>query len=98
MASIVVSYPRSGGTKFDADYYAKTHVPLAQKTWEPHGLTGAEILFPADDSQPYAAMVILRFADQASIDKAMGSPGTADVMGDVPRFTDIQPNVFRTND
>lgn len=98
MASIVVTYPRSPDSTFDADYYAKTHVPLARKHWEPYGMTGAEILFPVDDDQPYAAMVILRFADQAAIDKAMTSPGTPEVMGDVPNFTNIQPSVLRAAD
>ncbi|MDE2562662.1 MAG: EthD family reductase [Sphingomonadales bacterium] len=98
MASIVVSYPRSSDSTFDKDYYANTHIPLVQRHWEPCGMTGAEILFPIDDAQPYAAMVILRFPDQASIDRAMGSPGTPEVMADVPRFTNIQPAILRAAD
>lgn len=96
MANLVVTYPRTEGATFDADYYANVHIPLARKHWEPCGLTDAEILFAADDAQPYAAMVVLRFADQAAIDKAMAAPGTPEVMGDVPKFTTIQPSVFRT--
>ncbi|WP_427963421.1 EthD family reductase [Altererythrobacter sp.] len=96
MPNIVVSYPKSEGASFDADYYRDTHIPLAERTWAPHGLSGADILWPADDAQPFAAMVVLAFESDAAIDAAMGDPGTAEVMGDVPRFTNIQPTIYRT--
>ena len=70
MATIMVRYPAHDGAKFDADYYAKTHIPLVEKAWGPHGLTGAEILFPHGE-QPDVAMVLLRFRDQAAIDAAV---------------------------
>lgn len=98
MASLVVTYPRSEGATFDAEYYANVHIPLARKHWEPCGMTAADVLFPADAAQPYAAMVVMRFADAAAIDKAMAAPGTPEVMGDVPKFTSIRPNVFRSAD
>jgi uncharacterized protein (TIGR02118 family) len=96
MANLVVSYPRHDGAHFDADYYRDTHVPLVERAWGPAGMTGAEILWPADDAQPFAAMVVLQFSDSAAIDAAMGSPATPEVLGDVPKFTDIQPVIYRT--
>lgn len=95
MASLVVSYPRHEGAKFDADYYRTTHIPLVERHWSEHGLTGADILWPADDTQPNAAMVVLSFRDSAAIDAALGSPGTAAVMGDIAQFTNIQPAIYR---
>lgn len=97
MATILVRYPAHDGAKFDADYYARSHIPLVEKAWGPHGLTGAEILFPHGE-QPDVAMVLLRFRDQAAIDAAMASPDTAEVMGDVPKFTDISPALYRAGD
>lgn len=97
MATLVVRYPMHKGAMFDADYYTKTHIPLVEKAWRSHGLTGAEILFP-HGAQPDAAMALLRFRDQAAIDAAMASPDTADVMGDVPKFTDISPALYRAGD
>lgn len=41
-------------------------------------------------------MILLDFPDDASIDAAMRSDGTPEVMGDVAKFTDIQPMVYRT--
>lgn len=96
MANLVVSYPLHDGASFDADYYRDTHIPLVEESWGPSGLTGAEILWPADGTQPLAAMVVLRFRDGAAIDAAMGSPATAAVMADIANFTNIQPSIYRT--
>jgi uncharacterized protein (TIGR02118 family) len=98
MANIVVSYPASAGAKFDAAYYANTHIPLVERHWGPHGMTTAEMMFPADGNQPLAAMVVLKFKDSAAIDAAMGSAGTPEIMGDVAKFTDITPVLYRTAD
>lgn len=96
MANLVVSYPLHEGAHFNADYYRDTHIPLVEETWGECGLTGAEILWPADAAQPVAAMVVLRFRDAAAIDAAMASPATGAVMADIPCFTNIQPSIYRT--
>lgn len=96
MANLVVSYPQHEGARFDAEYYGKTHIPLVEQSWGVFGLTGAEILWPADSGQPAAAMVVLRFEDSTAIDTALGSPGTAAVMADIANFTDIAPVIYRT--
>lgn len=96
MATVVISYPKSEGSHFNADYYRDVHMPLAERMWAGHGLTGTEILWPADDNQPYAVILILRFRDAASIDATLAVPGTAEVMADVPNFTNIQATLYRT--
>jgi len=96
MANLVVSYPLSAGTRFDADYYRDTHIPLVEDSWGASGLTGAEILWPADPGQPYAAMVVLSFRDSAAIDAALGAEATGAVMADIANFTDIAPVIYRT--
>lgn len=96
MANLVVSYPVHEGATFDADYYRDTHIPLVEASWGGCGMTGAEILWPADGTQSLAAMVVLRFADGAAIDAALTAPGTAAVMADIANFTNIQPSIYRT--
>lgn len=96
MANLVVSYPQTEGATFDAAYYRDTHIPLVETNWTEFGLTGAEILWPADGDQPFAAMVLLRFRDAAAIDAALASPATAAVLADVPQFTSIKPILYRT--
>jgi uncharacterized protein (TIGR02118 family) len=96
MASLVVSYPMHEGATFDAAYYRDTHIPLVEDAWGECGMTEADILWPADEAQPNAAMVVLRFRDSAAIDAAMASPRTPEVLGDVANFTNIQPSLYRT--
>lgn len=94
MATLIVSYPVHPGARFDAAYYAQTHIPLAQRHWASHGLIGAEILFP-EGEQPWKAAVLLRFADGAAIDAALASAGTPDILADITNFTDITPVIYR---
>jgi uncharacterized protein (TIGR02118 family) len=96
MASLGLTYPMHDGAEFDADYYRDTHIPLVQQAWGDCGMTGADILWPADDQQPNAAMVVLEFRDSAAVDAAMGSPRTPEVLGDIAKFTNIQPIIYRT--
>jgi len=95
MTTLIVSYPRHEGAKFDAAYYTGTHIPLAEKTWGPHGLTRAEVLLPVGDEQPWMACVLLHFASQDAVDAALASPDTPAVIGDVGNFTDIHPVIYR---
>jgi len=39
MPTLVVSYPVAEGTKFDAQYYVDTHIPLVRTCWTPYGLS-----------------------------------------------------------
>lgn len=96
MANLVVSYPLHEGARFDAAYYRDTHIPLVEQSWGACGMSGAEILWPADSAQPAAAMVVLRFRDSAAIDAALTSAATPAVMADIANFTDIQPSIYRT--
>ncbi|MDH4556238.1 EthD family reductase [Pseudomonas sp. BN417] len=98
MATLTVSYPLTTDSTFDRDYYLSAHLPLAQAAWGEFGLQSAEVLFPASGPQPLAGMVILRFVDQAAIDAALSSPKTLEVLGDVAKFTNITPVIFRAND
>jgi uncharacterized protein (TIGR02118 family) len=87
-----VFYPKTDGASFDHDYYRDKHVPLAAQTW---GLSGAQIDKGIDG--PYEAAVHFTFASLEDMGKAMGAPGTADVMADVANYTTIQP-VLQTSE
>lgn len=95
MAKLVVYYPQQDGATFDRTYYTQTHIPLVEQLWGPSGLTGADVLWPGDGAQPFAAMVVLSFENGAAIDAALASGGTANIMGDVAKFTNIQPGIYR---
>jgi uncharacterized protein (TIGR02118 family) len=86
MIRFSVFYPKTEGASFDHDYYANSHVPLAEKTW---GVSGAQIDKGIDG--PYEAAVHFTFESMEAFGAALGSPGTGDVMADVANYTTIQP-------
>jgi uncharacterized protein (TIGR02118 family) len=92
MIRLSVLYPTTEGASFDHGYYHDVHVPLAVRTW---GLDGASIDKGIDG--PYVAAVHFTFASLEAIGEAMGKPGTADVLGDLPNFTTIAP-VMQTSE
>ena len=86
MIRFSVFYPKTEGASFDHDYYANSHVPLAEKTW---GVSGAQIDKGLDG--PYEAAVHFTFDSMEAFGAALGAPGTADVMADVANYTTISP-------
>jgi len=92
MIRLSVLYPVTEGATFDHDYYASSHVPLAVKAW---GLEGADI--DKGVNGPYVAAVHFTFDSMEAMGAALGAPGTAEVMADVPNYTTIQP-VMQTSE
>lgn len=95
MIVVSVMYPQSEGARFDWDYYVDTHMPLVRKAWGPTGLASATALKglgSAEGGPPaYVAVALINFPDMAALQASMASPRTADVRGDLPNFTDIEP-------
>ncbi len=92
MIRVSVFYPSGEGSTFDHDYYRDTHVPMALKAW---GLSEAEVNKAVDG--PFVAAVHFRFDSQEALAAALGAPDTAQVMADVPNFTNITP-VLQTSE
>jgi uncharacterized protein (TIGR02118 family) len=92
MIRLSVFYPSTEGAAFDHDYYRDKHVPLCLRTW---GISDAEIDKGVDG--PYVAAVHFGFASGEDLQKAMGNPGTAEVLADVANYTSIAP-VLQTSE
>jgi len=92
MIRILVLYPRSEGSTFDADYYVSTHMPLVKSTWG-DAVTGWAVDMGVAD-QPHHCVGHVTFTSMDAFGAAMGGPGAATVMGDIPNFTNVQPQVF----
>ena len=92
MIKVTVLYPTAEGSTFDHDYFRDTHVPMACKAW---GLSGAEINKGLNG--PYTTLVHFTFDDMDAVNAALGAPATADVLADVPKYTNIQP-VIQTSE
>lgn len=86
MIRVSVYYPSSDGSTFNHDYYHATHVPLAQRAWNPVSTTVEKGV-----NGPHVAAVHMTFASMDAFNAAMGSPLTGDVMTDVANYTNIVP-------
>ena len=93
MILVTVMYPVAGSTKFDLDYYQKTHIPLVKERWGAHGLKQAQIvkgLGKADGSgAEYQVMALLTFGSLDDF-KAAGKAHGREIFADIPNFTDSQ--------
>jgi len=94
MIRVSVLYPTKEGSKFDWDYYTKTHMPLVRERFAgalvkdeiDRGLGTAEPGAPA----PFQVVAHLSFNSMDDVQKAMGAHGP-ELMADIPNYTDMQP-------
>jgi uncharacterized protein (TIGR02118 family) len=96
MTRISILYPSVAGSRFDFEYYAKTHMPMSIRLLSAHpgfrgvsverGLGGAE----PGSAPPYVAMCHFLFASIEDFMSAFG-PNAAVLQGDMPNYTDIAP-------
>ncbi len=96
MILVSVLYPNDAGSKFDQDYYLRTHVPLVQARWGGMGLQDARVLrgtAAGDGGQaPYRVIALLTFGSMDEFRSAVKAHG-AEIFADIPKFTDVKPVV-----
>ncbi|KAE8449531.1 hypothetical protein EG329_008140 [Mollisiaceae sp. DMI_Dod_QoI] len=88
---VIVSFLYPATQKFDMNYYLTSHMPLVEKQFTPHGLQKWTVVKPEPDNL-YVAQCILYFKDQKGFEEALG--GAANILSDVPNYTDVQPVHF----
>jgi len=90
-----VLYPNEDDTKFDLDYYLKTHMPLVQERFGKYGMKGWEVVEykpGADGAKPkFAIGATLIWEAPDHLAAALSSEDAGVVFGDVPNFTNKQP-------
>lgn len=92
MIKVSVFYPNEEGKKFDMIYYCNKHIPMCQdklgctQVAVEQGLAGAAPGTPA----PYVAMGHLYFDSLEALQAAF-EQHAAEIMGDIPNYTDISP-------
>lgn len=97
MVRISVLYPNEAGKKFDHNYYAQTHMPLVHRRLSGLGLLRYEVDRGVGGSTPesrapFVSVGHLYFNSVEEFREAMGKHG-AELMGDVPNYTDILPQM-----
>lgn len=93
MIRVSILYPDTPGSRFDFDYYLKTHMPMSQRLLGPavkgisveRGLMGT-----APDAPPaYAAMCHLLF-DSIEAFMTAFMPHAETLQGDIKNYTDVE--------
>ncbi|MCW3473247.1 EthD family reductase [Limobrevibacterium gyesilva] len=94
MFVVSVMYPTEDDTAFDFDYYMKTHIPMVQSLWTAFGVRDIRVLrgtgAPGGGQPAYLAIAHLTFPSASDFEKAVAQHGQ-EVMGDIPKFTNIKP-------
>jgi uncharacterized protein (TIGR02118 family) len=96
MVKVSVLYPHKDGANFDMNYYLTKHMPLVRQRLGAalkdlsvdQGVAGGAPNSPA----PFVALGHLLFDSVPDVQSALGSHG-AELMADVPNFTNIQPTI-----
>lgn len=94
MIKVSIFYPGAPASHFDVDYYLGTHMPLACRLLAPVlegvsvdiGLSGAA----PDQPAPFAAICEFTCESAQAFGDAL-APHQAELMADIPNYTDIQP-------
>jgi uncharacterized protein (TIGR02118 family) len=96
MIRVTFLYPNRPGSRFNADYYIDVHMPLAIRLLGPALKdVSAEIGISAampDQPAPYAAIAAFDFESVLAFTAAV-MPHFAELQGDIPNYTDIEPVV-----
>jgi len=96
MIKVSVFYPDREGSKFDMNYYCKTHMPMVRQKLGAackgaaveQGIAGA-----TPGSRPgFIAMGHLYFDSMEAFQTTFG-PHAEAIMADIPNYTDIQPTI-----
>lgn len=94
MVLVSVLYPNQSGSRFDERYYLDQHIPLVRRRWEPMGLTDLRLLrgtaTPDGGPAPFRVVALLTFASAEALQQGAAAHG-AEIFGDIPNFTDVQP-------
>jgi uncharacterized protein (TIGR02118 family) len=101
MIKLSVMYPNQQGKKFDVNYYCERHMRLVQDKFGAavkgvgveQGVAGA-----APGAPPtYIAIGHVYFDSLEALQGALGGPHTAEIMADIPNYTDIEP-IFQVSE
>ncbi len=96
MIQVSVLYPNQSDAKFDMSYYTERHMPMVQRLVGDacrriavqRGLSGSQ-----PDSRPtYLALGHLYF-DSIEVFKETFEPHAAQIMADLPNFTNLKPTI-----
>lgn len=94
MVKVSIYFPNMPGSRFDVDYYTHVHMPLVMKSLVSAvravsveiGVSGAKVQQPP----PFRAVAAFTCDSVKAFNEAF-LPHAAEVTGDIPNYTDIEP-------
>jgi uncharacterized protein (TIGR02118 family) len=94
MITVSVLYPNSDGLQFDMDYYLRKHMTLLSQRVG-NALKGYTVDKGASggapgSKPPYYVILNMKFDSAEAFGKAFG-PHAAEIMADIPKYTNAQP-------
>ena len=94
MILVTAMYPHQPGSRFDHDYYLRKHIPLLKERWSGMGLDDVRLVrgvgTPDGGEAPYRVITLLTFRSLQDFQNAAAAHA-AEILGDVPNFTDAPP-------
>jgi uncharacterized protein (TIGR02118 family) len=96
MIKLTVLYPNNPGSRFDMDYYCNSHMPMVQRKLGAackriaveQGIAGGD-----PGSKPTFVAIGHVYCDSVEAFQAALAPHAAEIMGDIPNYTDITPTL-----
>jgi uncharacterized protein (TIGR02118 family) len=96
---LTILYYKNPSSKFDTDYYLKSHMPFAYSTWKDNGCTGyicKQMEAGPDGSEPkFLFTCDMFFNSREGLDKSMG---VQKVIDDISNFTNESPIFLISNE
>jgi uncharacterized protein (TIGR02118 family) len=96
MVNLSVLYPHKDGARFDMDYYLTKHMALVRERCGAavKSMSVEQGLAGLSPNSPPAFVVVthLGFDSLAEFQSAVG-PHSAEIMADIPNFTNIEPTL-----
>ncbi|MBI4637104.1 MAG: EthD family reductase [Candidatus Rokubacteria bacterium] len=97
MICLSVLYSNESGKKFDLTYFQQKHMPMVAQRLKDFGFVRYEIArgmaggAPGSPA-PYVCIVHVYLRSAEELQKGLGVHGK-EIMGDVPNYTDIKPQM-----
>lgn len=96
MIKVSVMYPYTAGARFDHAYYRESHMPMMKRLLEDaclyytvdKGISGR-----APGTDPVYVAKCDFFCTSAEAYRAASGQHQQEIMGDIPKYTDIRPEV-----
>ncbi|KAK9847057.1 hypothetical protein MYU51_021109 [Penicillium brevicompactum] len=93
--TITVLFPNEADATYNTDYYVSHHMPLIKERWAKYGVQNWFVtnFGPGPDgAQPlYTFGSVVVWESKEGIEKAFASSEVAEIMSDVPNFSNKQP-------